>query len=83
MKKIKAGKKPANQGSAGKPNTMKPLMAKKASSKGGKTYFSKNPTGTRGSRSKQFKDLSKSQNCSLNFTSAHIARGNNGNQKRK
>ncbi len=31
MKKMKkaAGKKPANQGSAGKPNTMKPLMAKK------------------------------------------------------
>jgi hypothetical protein len=54
MKKMKkaAGKKPANQGSAGKPNTMKPLMAKKASSKGGKTYFSSNPSGTRGSRSK-------------------------------
>jgi len=51
MKKA-AGKKPANQGSAGKPNTMKPLMAKKASSKGGKTYFSSNPSGTRGSRSK-------------------------------
>jgi hypothetical protein len=56
MKKMKKaagkGKKPANQGSAGKPNTMKPLLAKKASSKGGKTYFSSNPSGTRGSRSK-------------------------------
>lgn len=53
MKKMKkslaGGKKPANQGSAGKPNTMKPMTSKKASSKGGKTYFSSNPSGTRGS----------------------------------
>jgi len=27
------------------------MLAKKASSKGGKTYFSSNPSGTRGSRS--------------------------------
>jgi hypothetical protein len=56
MKKMKkslaGGKKPANQGSAGKPNVQKPMMAKKASSKGGKTYFSSNPSGTRGSRAK-------------------------------
>jgi len=51
-KSIAGGKKPKNQGSAGKVNVQKPLMAKKASSKGGKTYFSSNPSGTRGSRSK-------------------------------
>jgi len=28
------------------------MLAKKASSKGGKVYFSSNPSGTRGSRSK-------------------------------
>jgi hypothetical protein len=57
MKKASAlkkgySKKPANQGSAGKPNVQKPMMAKKASSKGGKTYFSANPSGTRGSKNK-------------------------------
>lgn len=51
MKKA-AGKKPANQGSAGKPNVMKPILAKKASPKGGKVYQSSNPSGTRGSRAK-------------------------------
>jgi hypothetical protein len=51
-KSIAGGKKPANQGSAGKPNVMKPLMAKKASPKGGKVYFSSNPSGTRGSGKK-------------------------------
>jgi len=57
MKKASAlkkgySKKPANQGSAGKPNVQKPMMSKKASSKGGKTYFSSNPSGTRGSKNK-------------------------------
>ena len=51
-KSLSGGKKPKNQGSAGKPNVAKPMLAKKASSKGGKTYFSSNPRGTRGSRSK-------------------------------
>jgi len=50
MKKLAGGKKPKNQGSAGKAPTQKPMLAKKASSKGGKTYFSSNPSGTRGSR---------------------------------
>lgn len=57
MKKASAlkkgySKKPANQGSAGKPNVQKPMMAKKASSKGGKTFFSATPSGTRGSKNK-------------------------------
>jgi len=49
-KSLSGGKKPKNQGSAGKAPTQKPMLAKKASSKGGKTYFSGNPSGTRGSR---------------------------------
>jgi len=44
--------KPANQGSAGKPNTQKPITDKKVSGKGGKTYFSTTPSGTRGSKNK-------------------------------
>jgi hypothetical protein len=53
MKKLSGGKKPKNQGSAGKPNVMKPILAKKASAgKSGKMYLSKNPGGTRGSRAK-------------------------------
>ncbi len=57
MKKASAlkkgySKKPANQGSAGKPNVQKPILAKKASSKGGKVYQTSNPGGTRGSRNK-------------------------------
>jgi len=51
-KSLSGGKKPKNQGSAGKANVAKPMLAKKASSKGGKAYFSSNPSGTRGSRSK-------------------------------
>lgn len=49
MKKA-AGKKPANQGSAGKAPTQKPLLAKKASPKGGKVYQTTPPKGTRGSK---------------------------------
>lgn len=57
MKKASAlkkgySKKPANQGSAGKPNVQKPMMAKKASPKGGKVYQTSTPGGTRGSRNK-------------------------------
>ena len=57
MKKASAlkkgySKKPANQGSAGKPNVQKPILAKKASSKGGKVYQTSNPSGTRGSKNK-------------------------------
>jgi hypothetical protein len=44
--------KPANQGSAGKPNVQKPMLEKKASSKGGKVYQTAAPKGTRGSRNK-------------------------------
>lgn len=46
------GKKPANQGSAGKPNVQKPMLEKKASSKGGKVYQTAAPRGTSGSRNK-------------------------------
>jgi hypothetical protein len=56
MKKSKMAKgyskKPANQGSAGKPNVQKPMLAKKASSKGGKVYQTAAPRGTRGSKKK-------------------------------
>jgi hypothetical protein len=55
MKKaLKKGysKKPANQGSAGKPNVQKPMLAKKASSKGGKVYQTATPGGTRGTKNK-------------------------------
>lgn len=45
-------KKPANQGSAGKPNVQKPMLAKKASSKGGKVFQTAAPRGTRGSKNK-------------------------------
>jgi hypothetical protein len=57
MKKASAlkkgySKKPANQGSAGKPNYQKPMTAKKASSKGGKVFQTAQPSGTRGSKNK-------------------------------
>lgn len=57
MKKASAlkkgySKKPANQGSAGKPNYQKPMTAKKASSKGGKVYQTAAPSGTRGTKNK-------------------------------
>lgn len=54
MKKATAkkpvGKKPANQGSAGKPNVMKPMKSsvKKMSNNSGMTYMAKQPGGTRG-----------------------------------
>lgn len=44
--------KPANQGSAGKANTQQPKpqggMPNSGSSKGGSTFFGKQPGGTRG-----------------------------------
>lgn len=47
------GKKPANQGSAGKANVQPPKKQDaKASSKGGAVMFAKQPGGTRGSRNR-------------------------------
>ena len=50
MKAMKKSK-PANQGSAGKANTQQPTksgMPSSGSSKGGSTFFGKQPGGTRG-----------------------------------
>lgn len=44
--------KPANQGSAGKANVQKPMLEKKASSKGGKVFQTATPRGTSGTRKK-------------------------------
>jgi hypothetical protein len=55
MKSFKGGKKPANQGSAGKAPTQKPKKSAtpKAAKPGmSKMMLSKQPGGTRGSRSK-------------------------------